>query len=187
MTARVIVVHGLHASPSDHWFPWLAHELAARDVSAQIVALPDSDAPHAPVWIETVIDAIGTADGDTVVVGHSLGCITTIHALSQVPNADALAGLVLVSPFAEPLPNLPEVDAFVQGAPDIAFSTAGVPVIVIASDNDEIVAPAASARVARQLGVDVRTVPGAGHFLAAEGFTELPVARDAVLELLARD
>lgn len=44
----------------------------------------------------------------------------------------------------------------------------------IISQNDPLVAPEASLKLANALQAHAITVPDAGHFLASDGFTELP-------------
>lgn len=91
--------------------------------------------------------------------------------------------LVLVSGFVDPLPALPELDAFIGDGDGDDFSGANQQVdriAVIRSDDDPLVSPAPTDRLATLLGVSAQVVPGAGHFLAADGITSLPQAYGAI-------
>jgi len=59
-----------------------------------------------------------------------------------------------------------------------------VPTVVVTGDRDRLVAKGSARRLAAAIpGAELRTVPGAGHFLPGAG---LPVLVEAVLELAAR-
>lgn len=172
---RLVILHGYGAMPTSHWFTWLGDEIGG---DVDIPALPDSDAPTRDAWVAAARQAMA-GDDELVLVGHSLGSVAALLALDDVDR-----GRVLVAPFWERVPTLPDLDAFLDlpPVPDLG----GLPVVVIASDDDPIVPPELSSRAAELLGVPVHTVAGGGHFLDRDGWTTLPAARDAVLGMLAR-
>lgn len=178
---RVVVLHGYQASPGAHWFGWLADDLRADGVEVTVPALPDPQHPDPDAWVATARAAIGTPDPGTVVVGHSLGCVTALHALAATPGAWRLGGLVLASGFDVPQVAVPEVDAFTASAPPPArIAAATTHRHVVGSDDDAIVDPAHTRALADRLGATFDLVPGGGHLLGREGFTTLPVVRDRV-------
>ena len=90
--------------------------------------------------------------------------------------------LVLVSGFVGRLPVLPELDQFIQDGCDVSGIAEHIDrIVIIRSDDDPLVPPAITDRLAGLLGVSARVIAGAGHFLADDGVTALPHARDAVL------
>lgn len=180
---RVVILHGYGASPESHWFPWLADQLRAPDVDVVIPHLPDSGAPRVEPWLRTTTDALGEPDESLIVVAHSLGSITALRALAA-KDPVRLGGILLVSGFAEPLPKLPEIDAFTDALPTFSAVLGDTPILVIASDDDGIVPTEHSARLAQLLGAEFVIVPGGGHFLAEDGWTTLPQARDWLRSLL---
>lgn len=177
---RVLVFHGYLASPSDHWFPWLRDELSS-EVEVEVVELPDSSEPDAERWISTVAGAIGTPTSELAIVAHSLGAVTALHALDRLAGDWSLGGFVAVAGFVDPLPALPQLDGFTAETPDTARTAARtLHRGVVVSDDDSIVPPALTHRLAARLEAEEVTVSGGGHFLADEGVTTLP----AVLRLL---
>ncbi|MDO5290280.1 MAG: alpha/beta hydrolase [Pseudomonadota bacterium] len=182
---RAVIVHGYGATPADHWFAWLGQRLQAAGVSAHIPALPDSLQPDFAHWQQALADAVGMPDARTLLVAHSLGCISLLHYLSA-ERPQQVGGVVLVSGFGARLPQLPaingfDVDAYVDQArldvPALRAMTGQMHHVI--SANDGIVAPAASRALAVQLGGQVHEVPRGGHFLASDGFTQLPAAWSA--------
>ena len=177
---RAFIIHGWDATPSDHWFPWLSGSLQQHGFSMDTPALPNPAAPVFADWQRTLARHIGTPQPDDLYIAHSLGSITLLHYLSQARPAK-IGGLILVSGFAAKLPKLPEIDGYSmdnyveQARLDLPAIRAATPNIVcIVSGNDAIVAPEESGKLAAALNAPVIRVANAGHFLASDGFTELP-------------
>jgi hypothetical protein len=91
-----------------------------------------------------------------------------------------------VAGFAGKLAVLPELDPFLEDGvqlDDVAENIRHR--LVIHSDNDPTVPPAASAELASRLDAGVLVVPGAKHFLDVDGIAELPPVRGALKQWLA--
>ncbi|XBB65759.1 alpha/beta hydrolase [Nocardioides sp. WV_118_6] len=175
---RATIIHGYGATPADHWFGWLAARLAEAGWASVVPALPEPDSPDPDRWLAATAAAVGTPGAGDLVVGHSLGCLTVLRHLAGLPGDWRLGRLVLVAGFVDPLPALPGLDPYVAGAVaglDRIASRTGE-VTVLRSDADAYVPAGHTDRLAHLLGVPVRVVPGAGHFLAEEGVTTLPAA-----------
>lgn len=176
------IFHGYGAVPDDHWFGWLAQQLDAANIRTVVPAMPDSLAPEAPRWQETVSAAVGEMGEDTAVIPHSLGCLAVLRHLASLTGVWRLGSLVLVSGFLDPLPVLPELDSFIGAGCDVTGLSKHIDrVIVIRSDDDPLVPLSHTDRLAELLGVRAVVVPGAGHFLAADGHSTLPAAYDAIV------
>lgn len=174
-TQRAIIIHGYSATPSDHWFEWLAAALETNGTTAVTPALPEPDAPDAAEWDVAVADAVGVPDQGTVIVAHSLGCLAVLRHLVARQDAWRLGSLVLVSGFLEPLPALPQLDAFISGSSRISGIAERVDrLTVVRSDDDAYVPPGHTDRLAAKLGVTAHVLNGRGHFLADDGVTSLP-------------
>lgn len=183
---RAFIVHGWGATPADHWFNWLSGSLKTRGYTVDIIPLPAPFAPEFSQWQQTLAAHIGTPQPDDLFVAHSLGTISLLHYLSQ-SRAAKIGGLVLVSGFAGKLPRLPEIDGYsidnyVENAkldlPTVRTMTGNTACIV--SENDSVVAPEESLKLAAALDCHVIKVPQGGHFLGSDGFTELPQVLQAL-------
>ncbi|MCO5996081.1 RBBP9/YdeN family alpha/beta hydrolase [Actinoallomurus rhizosphaericola] len=178
---RASIIHGYGASPTDHWFGWLAEQLEADGIPTTIPALPNSQDPEPTQWVEAVRAEVGTPDENAIVVAHSLGCLTVLRHLRSVPGAWHLGTLVLVAGFLDRLPALPELDSYIGDGCDVdGLGDRIGRLTVIRSDADPIVPPDHTDRLADLLGVSAEVVPGAGHFLASEGVTSLPEVLKAI-------
>ncbi|GAB3403345.1 alpha/beta hydrolase [Schumannella luteola] len=187
---RIVVVHGYQANTRAHWFPWLAERAAELGGRVDVVELPDPQNPVRADWDAAVADTIrGGASADAGaavtgaepglwVIGHSLGSITALRWAASLPADARLGGILLVAGFGEQLDTIPELDGYLAEVPkdaDIARirEVAGA-IRSIHSDDDAIVPPPYSERIAARLGVQPIVVPGGGHFLDREGWLEAP-------------
>jgi predicted alpha/beta hydrolase family esterase len=173
---RVVIVHGYGASPDAHWFPWLAETAGRAGIEVEAVRLPDPESPDAAAWEGAVGRAVGVPDEATWIVAHSLGGITTLRLLAGLPGCWRLGGLLLVAGFTRRLPALPALDPYLATDVDVAPLIGRIGVrAVIRSDADELVPAAASDALAQRLEAELHLQPGAGHFLAEDGVTSLPI------------
>lgn len=171
---KVIIVHGYTASPEKNWFPWLKAQLELQGVSVQVPAMPDPLSPDPQRWQQHLLEAQIELDTDTVVIGHSLGCVTLLRYLAS--QQQQIAGYLLVSGFTEEQETLPELKAHTDFTFDYAnLKSLSDKRVSIISSNDAIVSPQSSRTLATLLETEVITVENAGHFLDREGFSEFPL------------
>lgn len=175
------IFHGFGATPDDHWFGWLAQQLDVVDIRTVVPVLPDPLAPDALRWQETVRAAVGEMDERTAMIAHSLGSLAALRHLASLTGPWRLGRLVLVSGFLDRLPVLPELDDFIDAGCDVSTLREHIDqIIVIRSDDDPLVPPSHTNRLADLLRTRPLVVPGAGHFLATDGHSTLPAAHDAL-------
>ena len=177
MSAKTVyIVHGYMASPTDHWFEWLKAKVEGEGGTTRIVPMPDSMAPDAQAWLETLEREATTLDANTFFVAHSLGCIATLRFLSRHRDA-RIGGLIAISGFEQKLPNIPELDAFMA---ERDYDPATVREVapqrtVIAAQNDEIVSADLSRDLAASLDAECIVLADGGHFLGSDGFDSFPL------------
>ncbi|MGL6234671.1 MAG: RBBP9/YdeN family alpha/beta hydrolase [Segniliparus sp.] len=181
---RIFIVHGYSAGAGDHWFPWLADELRSKGHEVEVVGLPTPAEPVREEWEKALASRVGPVGADTAFVTHSLGTITVLRYLASLQTPWRAGGLVLVSGFTGPLEALPQLDEYLAEDLDPAPLRDRLGAVsAIYSDNDEYVPPSATRKLAEALGAASTVVPGAGHFLGADGHTALPEALEAVLAI----
>jgi len=181
--SRAFIIHGYSATPADHWFRWLAEELETAGSPTVVPALPNPENPDRQQWLDVLASEIGIPDHNTILIAHSLGCLTALRYLSSLSEPWNLGSLVLVAGFLDPLPALAELDDYIAGGCDVSTISGHVErITVIRSDQDPYVPTAHTDRLAQQLGVTTHVIDGAGHFLSSDGIDTLP----AILPFTAR-
>lgn len=171
------------ASPDEHWFNWLKLELAKRDIEADIPLLPDSDAPSAEAWQQTLSESINRLDENVFIVAHSLGCISVLQNIAERISGSQLGGLLLVAGFQSKLEMFPQLNPFVEtqvALDTLASNTNSID--VFASPQDPLVPVADTKALADKLNAGFHTIADAGHFLGSDGYTAFP----EVLEVLSK-
>ncbi len=92
---EILIVPGWSGSDSDHWQTrWERSLKTARRVQQK-----DWHNPNRDQWVGTLISTIAKAQGDLplVLVAHSLGVATVVHAAAELPPG-SIAGAFLVAP-----------------------------------------------------------------------------------------
>lgn len=184
---KVYIITGYGATAQDHWFVAVRDALHARGVHAEIAAMPNPNEPDIKAWLAYMGTFLADIDDDTIIIAHSLGCITTMRYLSAQSNDVHLKGLILVSPFAEKLPSLPVLDSFTNEPIDLKrIRGIADECEVIVSTNDAIVPSSLSYRFAEAIQGTIHAVEDAGHFLAEDGYTTFDLVSQLTIEAFGR-
>ncbi|AMO99249.1 serine hydrolase family protein [Collimonas arenae] len=147
---RVLVAPGLYNSGPLHWQSrWQRLYPAFERVEQE-----HWDAPVLEVWSQRLQHQLRQSEQPALVIAHSFGCLTTVHAaLTDIPN---LAGALLVAP-ADP-------DKF-----DVSQAVRGklsVPAIVVGSLNDPWMESGRARQWAQTWGADYVDAGALGHINA---------------------
>ena len=185
---KVYIIHGYFASPSDHWFPWFVEKVHAMyGIEVEVLRMPTPETPHVEVWLEKLRDKIGTPTNETYIIAHSLGCITLLRYLDSFKESFALGGMILVSPFDNPLEIFPNLDSFVDIKLDYdKLSRNILQKHVIFSDNDMYVPSFISKKLGIKLDSALLEIPRGGHFLGIEGFEMFPELYELFRQMITK-
>ena len=103
---RVLVIHGwTNRRPEGHWQRRLVHALREQGHSVAYPQLPNTDNPVLSEWLEVVaneISMLNELDGEFIVIGHSLGCLTWLNAVNNNVVSQQVDRVLLVAP-ADPV------------------------------------------------------------------------------------
>ena len=137
---------------------------------------PNTDEPKLEEWQELLgaeLDILGEIEsGETVVIGHSLGCINWIQGAASGLIKKPVERVLLVAP-ADPR-MLGEVEGLNvdlnNPAVTAALHASTASLTVLASDKDKWTPRGIQATFGDPLGVTPVVIPGAGHLSLDDGF-----------------
>ena len=180
---QLYILHGYTANADSHWFKWLEDELAKIGITSLRVNVPNSSDPNPEKWLGALGNQV-RLDENSVIVGHSLGCITWLSFLAQHQQKVRVA--VFVSGFYQPLSTLPELTPFANFYQN---QTACLPEksYVVAAFDDGIVPHHYSEALAEHLSADYIRLHKGGHFLDREGWTTFPLILELIKQLLGSE
>ena len=184
MKKRVFVVHGWGGNPDGGWKPWLKKNLVAKGFEAIMPQMPNPDFPKMNEWLGTLSALVGKPDGNTYLVGHSLGAVTVLRYLETLKKGEKIGGAVLVAGLAMDT-DIPEIKNFF---PEKSYNWAEIKrhcekFITINSDNDYYIPLSHGEEFRNHLGAEMIVKHEHGHFSSADGFTDLPVLLECVLKI----
>ena len=173
---KVFIVHGYQSAPDDHWFPWLAQHIKQTGHECEIVQLQGSDQPDLATWKQNLTTQVQPLNDQTIIVAHSLGCLSTLDFLSEALNGRILKAIFLVAGFHEKLSSLPELNLFIQQARlnDALLRFRIQQRYSLFSCNDPFVPAPLSIRLGQMLNAQMIEIKQAGHFMQSDGFHEFP-------------
>lgn len=121
---RVLVLPGLHGSGTLHW----QSRWEALHPSFERVEQDDWSVPDLRRWSARLQQRLQEADRPTLLIAHSFGCLTVVHAMQQIADStNPVVGALLVAPAD------PEKFGVAHVVRDARLS---FPAVVIGSTND---------------------------------------------------
>lgn len=95
---RIVLIHGMNASPQTGFWPWLGDAL--RDRGHEVIApdLPNASEPNCQEWVDTINKAIYEPRGDSVFIAHSIGCVALLHYFEQAAMSGTPKSTILLAP-----------------------------------------------------------------------------------------
>ena len=171
----ILILPGLGNSGPEHWQSWLE----ARLPDAHRVEQRDWDHPDRMSWIAALERDVGAHDAAVLLVGHSLGAMTTVHW--AMPGDRRAVGALLVAPTDPESPTASQASRTFRRVP---MRPLPFPSIVVASSDDTHVSLDRAREFARAWGSRFVELEEAGHINAESGFGPWPLSEELVGELL---
>jgi predicted alpha/beta hydrolase family esterase len=185
---RAVIVHCWSGSPQYCWYPWVKAQLEQRGFRVTVPAMPDADAPKLATWLPALIQTVGEPDEELYLIGHSIGSVTILRYLEQLPEQSKVGGIVLVAGFTDPLgfkelENFFSVPLDLEGAKEHLAKGA----VLVHSDDDPYVSLHFGHELKEKLGAELKVLPGMKHFSGPvdreDSCAELPAVVQAVERL----
>lgn len=175
--AKVLILHGwTNRRQPGHWQRHLANELRKQGHLVAYPQFPDTDHPKLDQWQDLLaaeLDILAEIDaGETVVIGHSLGCINWIQGASTGLIAKPVDRVLLVAPADTRLLGEVENLNVDLADPSVAAAThaSTASLTILASDKDKWTPRGIQATFGEPLGLTPLIMPGAGHLSLDDGF-----------------
>lgn len=163
-TIRYLIVPGWQGSADDHWQSHWQHSLP----NSARVEQADWLAPQREDWVAEPQRSIAGDPRPTILIAHSLGCITVAHWAAQAPVEllRRVRAALLVAPADVERANCP---AALQNFAPIPQQLLPFPSQLVGSDNDSAASAARAIELARDWGSDAAILSGAGHINVKSG------------------
>lgn len=181
---NVVLVHGYLGFPENNWFPWLRSELELRGYTVIVPALPHPAWPIREEWTQALVDILQKVDpAETILVGHSLGCIALLYAVTAMHTKQPFHSAVLCAGFGRDFLQTDRLTHWFTPPPDFTVIQSLVTKWTSIHSKDDALAPFVEGEwLAHQLHAKLITLDGGGHLTKiVNGIVELPSALEAII------
>jgi predicted alpha/beta hydrolase family esterase len=163
-TIRYLIVPGWQGSADAHW---QSHWQRSLPNSARVEQANWLN-PKREDWVAELQRNIASDPRPTILIAHSLGCITVAHWAAQAPveSLRRVRAALLVAPADVERANCPPA---LQNFAPIPQHSLPFPSQLVGSDNDTAASAARAIEMARDWGSDVAILSGAGHINVKSG------------------
>ncbi len=163
MTTKVLILPGLFDSGETHWqshwerqFPEF-HRVEQRDW----------ETPIAADWVEQLNQQIEAAEGEVVLVAHSLAVTLITLWAQQHPESRKVRGALLVAPSDTEAPSYP---SGTTGFTPMSTQRLPFPSIMVVSTDDPYVTPERAKTFSQAWGSELVWLEDAGHINGQTGY-----------------
>lgn len=165
--SEILMVPGLHNASPFHWMSrWQDNMSTARRVEQD-----NWDRPQREIWANRLVDAVGAAERPVLLIAHSVGVLTVVHAAPAI--APKIAGAFLVGASDWERPELKEKYGD-HGFDPVPRTPLGFPGLLLASSNDPTCNILKAEAWARDWDVRFGNAGEAGHFEPESGHGPWP-------------
>ena len=165
--AEILIVPGWGNSGPDHWQTRWQRKLS----TARRVEQADWETPLRDDWVGRLVEAVAVAQKPVVIVAHSLGATTAVHAAAKLPPG-LVAGAFLVAP-----PDLESLDVWPAkngGFAPVPMTPLPFPSALVASSNDPYCSIDRARTFAAAWGSSLLEAGAAGHINTESGHGPWP-------------
>jgi len=169
-----IIIHGTGGSPAGNWFPWLKTELVKLGYEVYVPKFPTPENQSLDNWMKVFDEYWDKLDGDSILIGHSLGPAFILSVLEKLDKP--IKAAYLVAGFVGFLDNA-EFDELNKTFVDKDFDWDKIKencgkFVVINSDDDPYVSLEKGRELSGKLGTELVVMNKAGHINSDSGYIE---------------
>lgn len=170
MKKQALILHAWYEKPDKNWYPWLKTELEKRRYTVFVPDLPtmQTDLPDMQQQLNFIEKTV-TIDSETMVVGHSIGCLLAMRLAEKYSYNKMF--LVAGWDFND---LYPQHRLFWPNPIDHEVIKKHVKKIYcLSSDNDPYTTAFAAEEMSKRLSGKFILIKGAGHFTEKYGVTTM--------------
>ncbi|MFH1126873.1 MAG: alpha/beta hydrolase [archaeon] len=172
----VFIIHGAYGNPQENWYPWLKSELERLNCNVFVPRFPTPTDQTLDNWQKIFATHKARLDENTIIIGHSLGAAFLLRVLEDIKTQ--IKAAFFISGFTENLNN-PVFDEINKTFIDKRYDWDRIKksskrFYVFHSDNDPYIALKQGKNMAQNLGAEMITIKGAGHFNENSGYKKFP-------------
>lgn len=185
---RAIIIHCWEGYPDYCWYPWVKKELEAKGFLVDVPAFPNTEKPKLNEWLPMLKEIAEKPDEELYLVGHSLGCITSMRYLESLARGQLIGGVVFVAGFTDNV-GYEEIKTFFEAPVDLGSVKSKVKngFVAIHSDDDPYVDLKYADIFKEKLGAEIIIKYNAKHFSGAiegeDSCLELPEVVQSIEKL----
>ncbi len=181
---NVFIFHGTMGSPQGNWFPWLERELKVLGIEVFVPKFPTPEGQSLENWLKAFEPYLDKVNSETVFIGHSMGPGFFLRLLER--RTSSIKAAILASPF-DGFIGVEPYDTLNKTFIDHPFDWEKIKkncgkFSVFAGDDDPYVAIKFPQRIAGNLGVELKIIPGGKHL--GETLKEFPVVLEEIKKLI---
>ncbi|MBN1584921.1 serine hydrolase family protein, partial [Candidatus Uhrbacteria bacterium] len=164
---KLVLLHGYAGNSGNVWFPWL-HRLA-EGVGWRVWApqLPNPLKPDYGAWMGAVRSEAKSWNGDTVIVGHSMGGVLALRILAET-GVRVGAVITVSTPFGSPVPVRQLIRFFSDPIDWVALRRQAGAFVTVHSRNDPLIPFDAALRYGETLKSRLILTEKDGHFIGRQ-------------------
>ncbi|NTV23808.1 MAG: serine hydrolase family protein [Nanoarchaeota archaeon] len=174
---NVVIFHGWGSTSGDNWFSWLRGELEKSGIQTECPDMPDPHYPTEEGWILSALKC--RIEEDTILVGHSLGCLLIMRLLELRKNPIKAAFMVAAFDMN---PGIPEISDFFTKPFRYNKIAANANIYILNSDNDPYIPFRVADSLAQKLSARLIAYHNLGHLSAGTGEGRFPELLSMVLD-----
>jgi predicted alpha/beta hydrolase family esterase len=173
---RILIVPGLNGSGAGHWQTLWEEQYGYERVEQRDWANPDF-----AEWVGTLNAAVTARTKRTVIVAHSLGCLTVAHWAHAYPEntGQIQCALLVAPPDLESSSSIPETLRLFAAHEVIPF-----PSVLVGSENDPFMTLESARRLAGYWNSRFLNAGAVGHINPDSGHGPWPAGEALLTELM---
>lgn len=183
-----LIIHGAQGSPEENWIPWLKRELFKQSYDAVAPVFPTPEKQSCDTWMKVVEPYLCRLNGESIVIGHSIGATFLLSLLERLSQPVAISALI--SGFVHDL-GIDAFDRINNTFYSRSFDWSRIrnnarDIVILHGSNDPYVPLMEMQYLADQLRVIPTIVQNGGHLNESAGFLELPQLLERLVKFDSR-